>query len=106
MRIRRALPALLIVLPAGALASEMHSDSEGAPWRRAVARVKYEPAVEAWADAMQRERNVVQYVLMLDEPKYVEKRCYWPVEIRSEGKVWKRFLVTPDGKGMIEDKTR
>ena len=106
MRIGRALAALLSLAGAPALACEAPEDASGSTWRHAVARVKYLPETEAWADLMQRERNVVQYVVSLDEPKYVQGRCYWPVEIRAEGKVWKRFLVTPDGKTAIEDRPR
>ncbi len=105
MRIRSAI-LVLTLGAAPALACDAPDDLGGMPWRVAVARVKVLPETEAWADLMQRERNVVQYVVLLDEPKHVEGRCYWPVEIRADGQIWKRFLVTPDGKGMIEDQAR
>jgi hypothetical protein len=76
------------------------------PWRRAVAKVKYLPETEAWSESVHREKSIVQYVVSLDEPKHVGGRCYWPVEIRAAGRLWKRFLVTPDGKAMVEDKPR
>jgi hypothetical protein len=106
MRSCRALPFLLAAFCAGALACETPDDLGGAPWRLAIARVKYLPEVEAWADAQQRERNVVQYVVLLDDPKHRDGRCYWLVEVRADGKLWKRFLVTPDGKTAIEEKAR
>jgi hypothetical protein len=84
----------------------MPDDLGGTPWRVAVARVKYLPEVEAWADARQRERNVVQYVVLMDDPRRRDGRCYWPVEVRADGRLWRRFLVTPDGKAAIEDRSR
>jgi len=100
----RPLPALLAALSAGALACEAPADLEGAPWRVAVARVKYLPEVEAWAEYQQRERNVVQYVVRMDEPKTLQGRCHWPVEVRADGKLWRRYLVTPDGRTAVEEK--
>ncbi|MGH8706169.1 MAG: hypothetical protein ACREUO_12230 [Burkholderiales bacterium] len=81
-------------------------DEGGAPLRRAVARVKYLPEIETWAELMSRSRTVVQYVLSLDEPRSIGGRCYWPVEVRADGRLWKRFLVTPDGARVIEDAMR
>ena len=106
MRIRRTLAFFLALAGAPALACDAPDDLDGTPWRLAVAKVKYLPATEAWAKLMERERNVVQYVVLLDEAKHLNGRCYWPVEIRAEGKVWKRFLVTPDGRTAIEDRRR
>lgn len=103
MRIGLALALTLACAPALACEAD---DLDGAPWRLAVAKVKYLPATEAWAKLMERERNVVQYVVLLDEARHLDGRCYWPVEIRAEGRVWKRFLVTPDGKTAIEDRRR
>jgi hypothetical protein len=47
---------------------------------------------------MRRHRVSVQYLLRLDEPVQEHGSCYWPVEVRADGKVWRRFLVSPDGK--------
>jgi hypothetical protein len=71
------------------------------PLRRAVSKVKYLPETEAWASAMHKTGAVVQYALLLDQPKLENGRCYWPVEVRAEGKVWRRFYVTPDGKNLV-----
>jgi hypothetical protein len=106
MRSCRPLLALLAAFCSGALACEAPDDLGGAPWRVLVARIKHLPEVEAWADHMQRERNVVQYVLLMNEPKVLEKRCYWPVEVRADGRLWRRYLVTPDGKTAFEEKAR
>jgi hypothetical protein len=51
---------------------------------------------------MSRTRTVVQFVLLLDQPQRVEGRCHWPVEIRAEDRVWKRFLVPGEGGPVIE----
>jgi hypothetical protein len=89
---------------APAFACEVPDEGGNTPWRRAVAKVKYLPETEAWSMAAQRDKKSVQYVVSLDEPKRVGGRCYWPVEIRAEGKLWKRFLVTPQGDALREDR--
>ena len=96
--------AAFAALPA--LACEIPDEGGNTPWRRAVSKVKYLPETEAWADLMSRERSLVRYVVSLDEPQRLDGRCYWPVEVRADGKLWKRFLVTPDGKAMLEDQVR
>ncbi len=96
------LAAALAAAPA--CACDVPDEGGNTPWRRAVSKVKYLPEVEAWADAMARERAVVQYIVLLDEPKHAGGRCWWPVEVRVGGKLWKRFLVTPEGSAMREDK--
>ena len=107
MQSSRARIALLIALfhALAALACDV-PDEGNTPWRRAVSKVKYLPETEVWAELMSRDRTVVQYVVSLDEPKHVAGRCYWPVDVRVDGKLWKRFLVTPDGKGLIEEMQR
>jgi hypothetical protein len=77
-------------------------DEGGTLLRRLVARVKYLPETEVWAELMSRTRTVVQFVLLLDQPQRVEGRCHWPVEIRAEDRVWKRFLVPGEGGPVIE----
>ena len=74
-----------------------YPDEGNTPLRRAVARVKYLPEIEAWAAAMRKAGAHVQYALLLDHPALKDGRCYWTVEVRANGEVWKRFLVTPDG---------
>jgi hypothetical protein len=39
-----------------------------------------------------------QYAVRLDQPVREAGKCYWPVEVRAEGRLWRRYLVTPDGK--------
>jgi len=91
-----ALPALGCEMP----------DEGGMPLRRAVTKVQLLPEVDAWAGAMWRNRVTVQYLVRVDEPVYASGReagsgavsCWWPVEVRADGKLWRRFLVSPDGK--------
>jgi hypothetical protein len=40
-------------------------------------------------------------VLSLDAPKHVAGRCYWPLEARADGVLWKRYLVSPDAKRVL-----
>ncbi|MCC6211068.1 MAG: hypothetical protein IT513_08525 [Burkholderiales bacterium] len=95
--------ALLACACAPALACEVPDEGGNTPWRRAVAKIRYLPDIETWAQRMAQERAVVKYVLSLDQPKRVGGRCWWPVEVRAQGRTWRRFLVTPDGKAWIED---
>jgi hypothetical protein len=86
---------------APALACE-YPDEGNLPLRRAVAKVKFRPDTEAWAASMHKAGLVVQYALRLDEPRWADGRCYWPVELRADGRLWRRFYVTPDGRSVRE----
>ena len=52
------------------------------------------------AEAMRRNKVSVQYLVCLDEPVRERDHCYWPVEVRGDGKLWRRYLVSPDGKSV------
>ena len=101
-----------IVLLAAAIAAapawscEVPDEGGNTAWRRAVSKVKYLPETEAMAEMQSRDRNVVRYVVSLDQPILASGRCWWPVEVRVEGRLWKRFLVTPDGSAVREDTAR
>jgi hypothetical protein len=96
------IAALGAALPApAARACEVPEDGT-APYRRLVARVKYLPETEAWAERMSHARTVVQYVLLLGEPRRVDGRCHWLLEVRAGDRVWKRFLVPAEGGPVIE----
>lgn len=88
---------VLCFICAPAFACE-YPDEGNMPLRRAVAKVRYLPETEAWAAEMHEARAVVQYALRLDQPRREHGRCYWPVELRAEGKLWRVLYVTPDGK--------
>jgi hypothetical protein len=78
-----------------------YPDEGNMPLRRAVSKVKFLPETEAWAATMHKTGAVVQYALLLDEPRHERGRCYWPVEVRAEGKLWRRYYVSPDGKSLL-----
>jgi hypothetical protein len=96
---RAAIISGLLVLPAAGFACE-YPDEGTMPLRRAVTRVKHLPETEAWARA---QEAAVQYALLLDRTRQSRGRCYWTVEVRAQGKVWRRFYVTPDGKEMLPE---
>lgn len=98
--VRKVIVCTLAVLAAPALACEM-PDEGNMPLRRAVTRVQMLSNVDAWAEAMRRNRVSVQYLVRLDAPVLDKGRCYWPVEVRGDGKLWRRFLVSPDGKSIV-----
>lgn len=78
-----------------------YPDEGNMPLRRAVNKVKFLPETEAWATAMHKTGAVVQYALLLDEARHERGRCYWPVDVRAEGKLWRRYYVSPDGKTLL-----
>jgi len=71
------------------------------PLHRAVTKVKLRPEAEAWAKDWLRREVVVQYALLLDESRTIGGRCYWTVEARAAGSVWRRYYVTPDGRKVL-----
>lgn len=102
---RRRLAAglsLLLAAPAAVFACDLPADEGAAPMRRLVARVKYLPETEAWAERMAQARAAVHYVLLVDQPHRLAGRCHWPVEVRAEDRLWKRFLVSAEGGVVVE----
>jgi len=93
---------LVLLLACGPVLACEYPDEGNMPLRRAVAKVKYLPETEAWAASMHKAGAVVQYALRLDQPKQEHGRCYWPVEVRAQGKLWRRYYVTPDGKKVLK----
>lgn len=93
---------LLLAAPAAAFACELPAEEGSAPMRRLVARVKYLPETEAWAERMAQARASVHYVLLVDEPHRVAGRCHWPVEVRAEDRLWRRYLVSAEGGIVLE----
>lgn len=94
----RFLFIFLVCFPA--LACD-YPDEGNMPLRRAVTKVRMLPETEAWASSMHKSGAVVQYALLLDEPMRAAGRCYWPVEVRGDGELWRRFFVSPDGKKVL-----
>jgi len=80
-----------------------YPDEGGMPLRRAVTRIELLPEVDAWARAMQKDGVKPQYVVRLDDPVRRAGRCYWPVEVRGDGKLWRRYLISPDGSKVLSE---
>lgn len=92
---------LILFLFSGSALACAYPDEGNMPLRRAVSKVKYLPETEAWALERHKTGAVVQYALLVEQSKMANGRCYWPVEVRAEGKLWRRFYVTPDGKHLV-----
>ena len=80
-----------------------YPDEGNMPLRRAVTKVKLLPETEAWSAYIHKTGAIVQYALLLEQPITHAGRCYWTVEAIAEGKVWRRFYVTPDGKRVLDE---
>ena len=74
-----------------------YPDEGSMPLRRAVASIKLLPQTEAWASAAHKAGALVQYAVLLDRPETRNGRCYWTVEVKANGELWRRFLVSPQG---------
>src|SRR5687767_5842732 len=98
--VRKVIGCCLAMLAVPGLACEM-PDEGNMPLRRAVTRVEMLPEVDAWVRAVHQSGVKPQYLVRLDAPVHQHGRCYWPVEVRGDGKLWRRFLVTPDGKSVL-----
>ena len=92
--------SLILAFAASGHACEVPEDGSS-PLRRVITRVKYLPETEAWRKSLP-EGAVAQFVLLVDSPQKIRRRCYWPVEVRASGALWKRFLVTADGGHVLE----
>ena len=76
-------------------------DQGNMPLRRAVTRIEMLPEVHAWHRAMAEKGSKPQYVVRLDQPMRAAGKCYWPVEVRADGELWRRYFISPDGKKML-----
>jgi hypothetical protein len=97
---REAIKILLFLFACPSLACD-YPDEGNMPLRRAVTRVQMLPEIEAWASAVHRTGVVTQYAVLLDRPVRRDRHCYWTVEVRAEGRLWRRFMVTPDGTSVL-----
>lgn len=86
----------LLAIPLSGFTCE-YPDEGGMPLRRAVSKVRMLPEVEA----LQRSATAIQYLVKVDEPVRRKDGCYWPVEVRADGRLWRRYLVSPDGKKIV-----
>jgi hypothetical protein len=92
----------LLLFPAAAAACD-YPDQGTTPLHRAVALVKQQPEAQAWAAEWLRRSVAVQFVVLLDQSRRIGGRCYWTVEARAEGNVWRRYYVTPDGARVLSE---
>jgi hypothetical protein len=83
-----------------------YPDLGNLPLRRAVTRVKLLPETEAWSAYVHKTGVVVQYALLLEQTLEQSGRCYWTIEAIAEGKVWRRFYVTPDGTRVLDEERK
>jgi hypothetical protein len=93
--------SLILAIAAPAVACNVQDDGS-APLRGAVTRVKHLPETEAWHKALP-EGAIAQFVLLVDSPRKIRGACYWPVEVRASGELWKRFFVSADGKRVLKN---
>ena len=99
--VRNAGFSLILAIAAPALACSVPDDSS-APLRGAITRVKHLPETEAWQRTLP-EGTIAQFALLVDSPRKIRGACYWPVEVRASGELWKRFYVSTDGKRVLKD---
>jgi len=90
-----------LLATAAVRACEVPADEGSSPLRRVITRVKYLPETEAWQKSLP-EGAIAQFVLLVDSPQRIRGRCYWPVEVRASGDLWKRFLVTAGGGRVLD----
>lgn len=94
-----ALGALgtLAASPAGAC--DVPADEDLA-LRRALAQVQMLPQTREWDTQRRDAGELVQYELSLVDTYREGGKCHWTVLLRSNGKPWKRFYVSPDGRSI------
>jgi hypothetical protein len=90
-----------LVVSGAATACVVPANEGSSPLRRVITRVKYLPETEAWQKSLP-EGAIAQFVLLVDSPQKIRGRCYWPVEVRAAGALWRRFLVTADGERVLD----
>lgn len=101
MRPLQASAAVALLASACAVqAQDCAVPGDGTPLRRALLKVKYLPETELWELAAT-QTAPVQFVLSLDAGLRIAGRCHWPVEVRSAGRPWNTFYVTPRGERVL-----
>lgn len=101
--IKRIALSIGLALALPALACD-YPDEGNMPLRRALTRVQMLPETEAWKRERLQAGDAVQFRLLLEETVVLNKRCHWIVEAVADGKVWRRFYVSPDGKHVAREK--
>ncbi len=80
-----------------------YPDEGTMPLRRALTRVQMLPDTEAWQRGRRDAGDVVQYRLLLENEFFFNGKCHWTVETTADGKLWRRFYVSPDGKSVLPE---
>jgi hypothetical protein len=80
-----------------------YPDEGTMPLRRALTRVQMLPETEAWQRGRRDAGDSVQFRLLLEQTVILKRRCYWTVEALSDGRLWRRFYVTPDGNSVLPE---
>ena len=98
--LRQGLGLALFALCGAALGAGCPVPDDGTSLRRGLLKVKYLAETEAW-EREAAKTTTVQYVLLVNAPQRVGKRCYWPVEARAGGELWNTFYVTARGERVL-----
>jgi hypothetical protein len=100
-QIQAALFFLLAAAPPATLGACAYPDEGTMPLRRALTRVQMLPQTEAWHRQRRDAGEAVQYQLLLDQEYFKKGKCHWTVDALADGKLWRRFYVSPDGKSVL-----
>ena len=98
--LKQILVPICLALALPALACD-YPDEGNMPLRRALTRVQMLPETETWQRERRDAGDAVQFRLLLEETVILKKRCHWVVEALADGKLWRRFYVSPDGKSVL-----
>jgi len=93
--------ALSLSVPALPAAACPYPDEGNMPLRRALTRVQMLPEMQAWDREHRDAGDSVQYRLDLERTHRVKGKCHWTVEALANGKVWRVFYVSPDGRSVL-----
>jgi hypothetical protein len=80
-----------------------YPDEGNMPLRRALTRVQMLPETETWQRERRDAGDVVQFRLFLEKEAFFNNKCHWTVEATADGKLWRRFYVSPDGKSVLRE---
>jgi hypothetical protein len=78
-----------------------YPDEGTMPLRRALTRVKMLPETEVWQRERKDAGSHVEFRLLLEKEVFLNRKCHWTVEALADGKLWRTFYVTPDGKSVL-----
>lgn len=97
----RALLVSIAVLAAAPAVACEYPDEGNMPLRRAVTRVQMLPETRDWDTERRFAGELVQYELSLTETVWKNGKCHWTVRASANGKLWRVFYVSPDGKSIL-----